>query len=108
MLQDIGQLDPGARVQALTGHHVWELPPREAELLALWTAGMSDAECASSLEISKHTVESLSASVRHRVVLQPMAPTHANAQAWAHIHGQCCLATVRARYFLDRAVGQND
>lgn len=99
MIQDIEQLDPGARVKLLAEHHVWALPPREGELLTLWAAGMSDTECASALDISKHTVESFSASARHRVVSQPMAPTHANAQSWAFHHRACCLATAWARYF---------
>ena len=77
-------------------------------MLALWAAGMSDTECAAALGITKHTVESLSASIRRRVVPQPLAPTHANAQSLTFLHRTCCLATAWARYFPDQAVGQSD
>lgn len=80
------------RFRLLAEHHVYDIPPRQAELLLWWAVGLNDEEAATAMGVTVQTVMTHSKAVRQRVVPAELPPTHANAQAWALIHRECALA----------------
>lgn len=87
-------LSPRERFEVLRAHHITRIPPRLAELLALWSLGYTAPECAALLTIERTTVDSHASRARALVVPPGMTPRHALVQAWAGLHRACCLAHV--------------
>lgn len=89
-------LHPGTRLALLSSHHVWDVPLRQGQILALGAAGFDDGEIAARLGLAEHTVRNHGASGRLRVVPPALEPTRANACAWCWLHRNCCMATLFA------------
>ena len=91
-------VEPAQRWALLTAHHVHDVPPRVAEVAALWGLGMSNREVALVLGIEEPTVERHGERARGLLVPPELDATRPTVQCWAQIHSTCCIATQWARF----------
>ncbi len=85
------------RFSVLQRHHAADIPRRQAELLTLLAAGLSNHEAAAVMSVAPQTIHRHSQEARLLVVPPALEPTRDNAVAWAWLHRNCCLATEFAR-----------
>lgn len=81
---------------ALESHHV-DLPPRQAQVVALEASGLTHSEIASALGTSTSSVRNSAYTARNKVVPLSRFRSRNCAVAWAWMHRDCCLAQTMRR-----------
>ena len=91
-------VEPARRWALVAAHHVHDLPPRVAEVAALWGLGMANHDIASVLGIEPATVDRHGERARELLVPPELDSTRSTVQCWAQAHSTCCIATQWARF----------